>query len=68
MATDPNYYKANREFILTRQKAYYHEKQANNPEYKAKRNEYMKEYLVEYMKKRRVIQKEAKLLSLILLA
>ena len=67
MATDPEYYRANREFILTRQKAYYHEKQANNPEYKAKRNEYMKEYLVEYMKKRRVIQKEAKLLRLILI-
>ncbi len=67
MATDPVYYKNNREFILNRQKAYYHEKQANNPEYKAKRNEYMKEYLVDYMKKRRVFKKEANLLRLILI-
>lgn len=66
MPTDPIYYQANREFILNRQKAYYHEKQANNPEYKAKRNEYMKVYLVEYMKAKRRYNAEAKLLRMLL--
>lgn len=66
MATDPIYYKANRELILTRQKAYYHEKQANNPEYIARRKEYMREYMREYSKKHRSLQKENKILMTIL--
>lgn len=65
--------------MLASQKAYYHRKQANDPEYKARRKEYMlgynmrdnnrgykRDYMREYSRKRYSIQKETKIFMAIL--
>jgi hypothetical protein len=79
MARPADYYQTHREAMLASQKAYYYRKQANDPEYKARRKEYMleynmrdnmrdyrRDYMREYSRKRYSIQKETKILMAIL--
>ena len=79
MARPADYYQTHREAMLASQKAYYHRRQANDPEYKARRKEYMleynmregaldsrRDYMREYSRKRYSIQKETKIFMAIL--
>ena len=75
MARPADYYQTHREALLANQKAYYHRRQANDPEYKARRKEYMleynmrdnkRDYMREYSRKRYSIQKETKIFMAIL--
>lgn len=66
MARPADYYQTHREVMCANQRAYYYRKQANDPEYRARRKEYMREYMLDYTRKRRSIQKENKILLAIL--
>lgn len=79
MARPADYYQTHREALLANQKAYYYRKQANDPEYRARRKEYMleynmregaldsrRDYMREYSRKRYSIQKETKIFMAIL--